>query len=57
MTPGIMIRIKANILMNVNETCVRVAKDTLQQFTATTNARKKDLNYRLTHKLIDLLRY
>jgi len=38
MIPGMMIRIRANILMKVNEICVRAAKDTLQQFTATTNA-------------------
>lgn len=38
MIPGTMMRTRANILMKVNVTCVRVARVTLQQLTATTNA-------------------
>lgn len=51
MIPGIMIRIKANILMNVSETWVRAAKDTLQQFTATTNAKQKDTTIHIENLL------
>lgn len=38
MTPGTMMRTRANILINVKVTWVRVARLTLQQLTATTNA-------------------
>lgn len=38
MTPGMMMRTRANILMKVKVTCVREARLTLQQLMATTNA-------------------
>lgn len=38
MMPGMMMRTRANILMKVKVTCVRAARLTLQQLTATTNA-------------------
>lgn len=38
MTPGMMMRTRANILIKVNVTCVRDARVTLQQLMATTNA-------------------
>lgn len=38
MTPGMMMSTRANILMKVKVTCVREARLTLQQLTATTNA-------------------
>ncbi len=38
MTPGMMMRTRANILMKVKVICVRDAMVTLQQFTATTDA-------------------
>lgn len=37
-TPGMMMRTSANVLMKVKVTCVREAMVTLQQLTATTNA-------------------
>lgn len=38
MTPGMMMSTRANILTKVSVTCVRDARVTLQQLTATTNA-------------------
>lgn len=49
MTPGTIMRTNANILIKVKVTCVREARLTLQQFTATTNARKTQItNYAST---------
>lgn len=45
MTPGIMIRTSANVLMMVSVTCVREARVTLQQLTATTNASQRERDH------------